>query len=127
MSTAGAVTAFKPQPAKAVGVKPTQVGGTKFPGKIDPNLSAKVGFKLAAPTLPITNPMLGAAFGLLFGRAANISPQIRDALSNPAIRDATIGAAVATALEEIMDRKDPDAPPVFNPRPAPPQNGWNLQ
>lgn len=123
MPTPGAATAFKAKPAPATGIKPQQIGGVKFPGKIDPS---KIGS--AAPQLKISalgNPALGAMFGLLFGRVANAVPGLRNMLSNPALRDAAIGAAIGTMLDEQHEQQSPNP---YNPRPSPPQaHGWNLQ
>lgn len=122
--TPGAAGAFKPKPASTVpgSVKPQQVGGVKFPGKI----------KVATPNLTpsaLMNPALGAVLGLLFGRAAIHVPVLRDLLSNPMLRDAAMGAAIAQTLKSVNAESEPDpGADMYQPRAADPRpKGWNLQ
>jgi hypothetical protein len=123
----GAPAAFKAKPAAAVGVKPQQVGGVKFPGKID---TSKIGRML--PRLPITkqaaigNAALGAMFAALFGRVSAAIPGVRDFLAaNPHLRDAALGAAVAEALSRHNEPEE--GRDVYTQRPDAPANGWKLQ
>ena len=123
----GATTAFKPKaaPTPAGGVKPQQIGGVKFPGKIS--------MKIAMPNIAasaLANPALGAVLGLLFGRAATSVPGLRDILSNPMLRDAALGAAIAQTLKSVSDGGEgpEQGPNLYAPRPADPgPRGWNLQ
>lgn len=126
----GASSAFKPEaaPTPAGGVKPQQVGGVKFPGKIS--------MKIAMPNIAasaLANPALGAVLGLLFGRAASNVPGLRDLLSNPVLRDAALGAAIAQTLKSVNEAPSQgngreEGPDIYNPRPADPgPRGWNLQ
>lgn len=129
--TPGAHTAFKAGPkaqaASGPSIKPQQVGGIKFPGKINTKMASPI-----LPALPATapsNPALGAMLGLLFGRVVTHIPGIRNMLSNPALRDAAIGAAIVQAMSYMEQQKSNDpAADIYSPRPADPaQNGWNLQ
>ncbi len=130
MTTPGAVTAFKPQAAPAANIKPQQIGGVKFPGKINPSKigsASIVPIKLAAPNLPLHNPALGAMLGLLFGRIASNVPGVSSMLSNPLVRDAAIGAAIAQTLKKL-EEESVDGPNPFDTSLADPrQHGWNLQ
>jgi hypothetical protein len=121
--TPGADKAFKPTAAPAAGIKPQQVGGLKFPGKINT--------KMAMPTLPATapsNPALGAMLGLLFGRVVTHVPGVNKLLTNPMLRDAAIGAAIVQAMSLLKQQNTDPAAEIYNPRPDDPaQNGWNLQ
>lgn len=130
--TPGAHTAFragpKALPVAGPSIKAQQVGGVKFPGKINTKMASP-----ALPSLPATapsNPALGAMLGLLFGRVVTHIPGIRNMLSNPSLRDAAIGAAIVQAMSymEQQQRTNDPAADIYNPRPADPaQNGWNLQ
>jgi len=125
--TPGATSAFKPKaaPTPPGGVKPQQVGGVKFPGKIS--------MKIAMPNIAagaLANPALGAVLGLLFGRAATSVPGLRDLLSNPMLRDAALGAAIAQTLKSVNEgpAEEEQGPDLYNPRAADPgPRGWNLQ
>lgn len=121
--TPGATEAFKPKAAPAPSIKPQQVGGLKFPGKINT--------KMAMPELPATapsNPALGAMLGLLFGRVVTHVPGVSSLLSNPMLRDAAIGAAIVQAMSLLKQQNENPAAEIYNPRPDDPaRNGWNLQ
>lgn len=103
------------------------------------SLPAKLGFKLAAPSLEsmaTSNPALGAMFGLLFGRVMNNVPGLKSMLSNPVLRDITLGAAVAGMVAKIKEEQgtpgNAGSPGTasYNSRPDDHQelpNGWKLQ
>jgi hypothetical protein len=130
----GAPSAFKglPQTAKQ---KIIPAGTGNAVPKTDMG-GGTTGFKLAAPSLEsmaTSNPALGAMFGLLFGRVMNNVPGLKSMLSNPVLRDITLGAAVAAMVEKLKSQpsqpagEDPTGHTTYNPRPSEQPNGWSLQ
>jgi hypothetical protein len=138
MTTPGAIGAFSKATATATPAmnknKPPAIGGTKFPGSIPiktallPPVSAMLPFTKEAA---VGNAALGAMFAALFGRASAMIPGVKELFANnPTMRDAAIGAAVATVLglrtEESEEEQEPQRS-IYNPRPTPLPNGWKLQ
>lgn len=124
--TPGAQSAFKAKPMPASGIKAQQVGGVKFPGKIN---TSKVAALL--PALPMTkhaaigNAALGAVFAALFGRVSAAIPGVANFLAaNPTLRDAALGAAVVEAVHRSQ-AEEHDGPDQYVQRPSLP-NGWGL-
>ena len=125
-----AATGAAPAAGAAMGSTMGAAGAGALPGKL--------GFKLAAPSLEsmaTSNPALGAMFGLLFGRVMNNVPGLKSMLSNPVLRDITLGAAVAGMVAKIKEEREAGstgAPGTasYNSRPDDHQelpNGWKLQ
>jgi hypothetical protein len=136
----GAPSAFKGnrQTAKQQ-IIPAATGKAALPAGTAPTAGAgvpeKLGSKLAAPSLEsmaTSNPALGAMFGLLFGRVMNNVPGLKSMLSNPGLRDITLGAAVAGMVAKIRENGQQNGPQsdIYNPRPEDHEqlpNGWKLQ
>jgi hypothetical protein len=129
----GATTAFKPKAAPTAGVKPQQVGNVKFPGKVNTKISHLLppvsemggGMKVSGAS----NVMIGSALAALAGRLAMMIPGVSAFLAaNPTARDATIGAAVAIAVDKLNEPDEPNDGAMYMPRPSDPaQHGWKLQ
>jgi hypothetical protein len=124
MPAPGATSAFKVKPLAKQPIIPAATG--KAPAAAP---TATPGVKIAVPTLAAmatSNPALGGMFGLLFGRVMNNVPGLKNMLSNPVLRDITLGAAVAAMVEKLKQEEHGEDP--YNPRPTDQaqQNGWNL-
>jgi hypothetical protein len=136
--TPGAATAFKPpkqsaKPAAASGVAPVQVGGVKFPGKINPKLAASIlppvsqmAGGLPAKTAGMREAAIGASIAAVFGKIISSVPVLGKFLTkNPMMHDAVLGAAIA----EVIHRQAQPAPAADDKTPEEEDgaNAWKLQ